>query len=226
MERMLILGVLLLLGLPHCRAIVQGEPDSGNKYSSGNGGGYDVRCSAVLVSPTMLLTAAHCVVVEAHPLANDPSEGLKHDLAFIKLKTGITGTPLAPLPPQQVLDDIRESGGFAPDGALTVVGYGRTQQILTPGAELPNNNRDRRFTPADFNRLTINRIEASLSLQRGAGGSVCSGDSGGAVFYASTGLLAGITIEADNICSKFAKAQRLDTSAARRWLAAQGINLP
>lgn len=27
----------------------------------GNGGGYDVRCSAVLVSPTMLLTAAHCV---------------------------------------------------------------------------------------------------------------------------------------------------------------------
>ncbi|WIA39995.1 hypothetical protein OEZ86_013421 [Tetradesmus obliquus] len=175
----------------------------------------------------MLLTAAHCVgdftyvscdwtisdkptlyttsAVEAHPLANDPSEGLKHDLAFIKLKTGITGTPLAPVPPQQVLDDIRESGGFAPDGALTVVGYGRTQQILTPGAELPNNNRDRRFTPADFNRLTINRIEASLSLQRGAGGSVCSGDSGGAVFYASTGLLAGITIEADNICSKFAK---------------------
>jgi hypothetical protein len=33
----------------------------------------------------------------------------------------------------------------------------------------------------------------------------CSGDSGGAMFYAATGLLAGITIEADNICSKFAK---------------------
>jgi hypothetical protein len=32
-----------------------------------------------------------------------------------------------------------------------------------------------------------------------------AGDSGGAVFYAETGLLAGITIEADSQCMKIAK---------------------
>jgi hypothetical protein len=32
-----------------------------------------------------------------------------------------------------------------------------------------------------------------------------AGDSGGAAFYAATGLLAGITIEADSQCVKIAK---------------------
>jgi hypothetical protein len=43
--------------------------------------------------------------------------------------------------------------------------------------EIGNTNKQRQFTPADFNRLSINRIMASLSLQRGSGGSVCSGES-------------------------------------------------
>jgi hypothetical protein len=43
--------------------------------------------------------------------------------------------------------------------------------------EIGNTNKQRQFTPADFNRLTINRMEASLSLQRGSGGSVCGGES-------------------------------------------------
>jgi hypothetical protein len=37
MDRMLVLGVLLLLCIPHCQAIVQGIPDSSNQYSSVRG---------------------------------------------------------------------------------------------------------------------------------------------------------------------------------------------
>jgi hypothetical protein len=34
MEGVLFLSVLLLCSIPHCKAIVQGTPDSGNQYSS------------------------------------------------------------------------------------------------------------------------------------------------------------------------------------------------
>jgi hypothetical protein len=42
--------------------------------------------------------------------------------------------------------------------------------------EIGNTNKQRLFTPADFNRLTANRLMAGLSLQRGSGGSVCGGE--------------------------------------------------
>jgi hypothetical protein len=45
-----------------------------------------------------------------------------------------------------------------------------------PRAAIQNNNKVRHSTPADFNRLTMNKIEASVSLKRGVGGSVCSGE--------------------------------------------------
>lgn len=48
-------------------AIVQGTQDTGNNYSrvcallqQKPGGGYDIRCSAVMISPTVLISAAHC----------------------------------------------------------------------------------------------------------------------------------------------------------------------
>src|SRR5690348_5957162 len=58
--------IALWMQLQRTYAIVQGMPDTGNTYSkvctlvAVDGGGYDVMCSAVLISPSILLSAAHC----------------------------------------------------------------------------------------------------------------------------------------------------------------------
>jgi hypothetical protein len=64
----LLTALLLPLGIsPHAGAITGGEIDYGNTYSNVGmivfydaGDGYRYRCSATLVTPTVLLTAAHC----------------------------------------------------------------------------------------------------------------------------------------------------------------------
>lgn len=64
---LLLISLTLASHVQRAHAIVQGTLDSGNTYGkvcallqADQSGGYNARCSAVLINPSMLLTAAHC----------------------------------------------------------------------------------------------------------------------------------------------------------------------
>lgn len=58
-----------------------------------------------------------------------------------------------------------------------MVGYGGTQPIIDPSAPPVGGpvNKDRRYTTADYVRLTVTRLVINVSLAKGTGGSICRG---------------------------------------------------
>lgn len=167
-----------------------------------------------------------------HPSWRDASldEDQKQDLALLRLEgAGPSGGAAARLPIQWGLDDIKSAGTLAANGVVTVVGYGGTVTVQDPDTPLEvyrqrNNNKDRHSTPADVMRVTPSLVDINVSLNRGQGGSICYGDSGGGVFFKD--LLVGIVRESDRRCSRDIRATRLDTPPVRSWLALQGVSLP
>ena len=173
-------------------------------------------CSAVLVSPTVVVTAGHCVAGETSvsvgfdtlldPSSPELSTGTPHvdttpgsDLAVVVLDRASSITP-ASLPSARALEQVR---------SVVAVGYGYHEvkpEFAFDGL--------RRFASLEVKDLA----GATVELKERKDGSVCFGDSGGPQLDGD--IVVAITLGGARQCKGASTASRLDTPAARAFLGA------
>jgi hypothetical protein len=186
-------------------------------------------CSGTLIGATTFVTAAHCVAgagsaslavqfdtgtVPASGYRFDPAFGKNasdpHDLAVVTLawSPGIAPSLLAPVGSAD-----RSLKGMS----LTAVGYGYYDRVTGGGPPRFLYDGVRRSATAPVYSVQQDQIRV-LSNANGTGqGGVCFGDSGGPWYL--NGSVVGLTMGGDMACSGMSRVYRLDTPAARAFLA-------
>jgi secreted trypsin-like serine protease len=228
--------VALLVAVPAAEAIIGGNPDDGaHPYVAAISNGSTI-CSGAAISPTVVVTAAHCFNFPSQPVRvifdenyRSPTRTLwpgvwtahpgfcgdcdaVNDLAVVVLDDPVTLPRYAQLPALGLVDQLR---GHAD---VELVGYG-VQEVV----------RDhRQFVPVPASGL---RMKATADLfgipksgetglvkitarQRGA---ACYGDSGGPVLIGDT-IVAVNSFAANDACHGKTFAQRLDTAAMQSFV--------
>lgn len=228
-------------------AITYGEPDGGDHPNVGAlirenpDGTREIWCSGTLISPTVFLTAAHCVddvetlgwtayvtfdqewtsksklysgTIYLHP-DYTYRQNDPNDVAVIVFSQAIKGITPASLPSEGLLDRLSLKGQ-----KFTAVGYGVHEGGGPFG--FPSGN-DRWQSVSSFNSLTSAWLRLSQNPATGDGGT-CYGDSGGPNFLGSganeTSIIASLTVTGDRFCKALNSTYRLDTEAARSFLGA------
>ena len=255
-RKLLCLLVLALLSLaPGAFAITFGEPDGGDHPNVGGvvvdiDGDKFLVCTGTLISPTVFLTAAHCIFDGDYFVSFDSeitassklhpgtpfvhpdftfSQNDTHDLAVIVLAKAVKGITPAALPSAGLLDRMAADHTLHSQ-KFTAVGYGLHERVHTPGGGAPlfENNNERWRSVSEFNSLTQSWLRLSQNPATGDGGT-CFGDSGGPNFLGSgndeTPIIAAVTITGDAFCRATNVIYRLDTESARSFLG-QFVPLP
>jgi secreted trypsin-like serine protease len=223
---------------PYVGAIVVSDED-GQKF---------VWCSGTLISPTVFLTAAHCVVdheqygvtfegvtfdstfdpgsssltsgtLHAHPLF-EREAAYFHDIAVIELDRRVRGVGYGKLPRARLLDRLNQAGTLE-DQKFTSVGYGDQERTHEPGSGSPDYGTEevRMFSTQLFQTLTKNHLKLTQNPALGYGGT-CYGDSGGPLFLGgpSSNQLVALTSTGDAVCTATSVNYRLDIPEARAFL--------
>jgi len=203
----------------------------------GGDGTADFLCSGSLISPTVLLTAGHCLLgpgtvyyisfvpdvlplppASAFIVSTTAFTSTTDDIGVIILPAGsTTGIPVYDLPTLGLLDQLSEGGGLARDRAV-IVGYGvdRLQGMQT--SELDG---VRKVTMAKIQGLVGGFIVLSGAEGNSSHGSVCFGDSGGPMFLANgdPNTIVGVNDAVRHEgCQAHAYDVRLDTPTALSFL--------
>ena len=249
------LAALLASGV--AGAITYGQPDDNrHPYVGALVGSVQVEdsqvkfvlCSGTLISPTVFLTAAHCVVdneqygisvegvtfdptfdpqtsplftgtVHAHPDVERISNYF-HDIAVVVLDSPVEMNRYGELPPAGLLDELNQDRGLRGE-EFTSVGYGRRERTHEPGSGSPLYGASgvRMFSTQLFRTLTKNHLKLSQNPALGYGGT-CYGDSGGPIFLgdATSNQLVALTSTGDAVCTATSVNYRLDTPEARSFL--------
>lgn len=235
--------------------IVNGTP-TGSAYGSvgallydfdGNGrlDGWDQACTGTLVSPTVFLTAAHCVVggypanaqfyvtfdselfpapktvIAARSFHYDPAygrdQGDPHDIAVVILPERSTRgvTPLR-LPAAGALDALAAKNGLG-GRSFVNVGYG----VSASRTGVPSFGYDgrRRVSTAEFSSLQDAWLDLLMNTAATGEGGDCYGDSGGPKFLqGQEDVVLGIVSTGDYPCRATSRSYRVDTPSARAFL--------
>lgn len=217
------------------------------------GGTIDIVCSGTLVSPTVFLTAAHCVnwmpgegidpndvyvtfdtaysagvsTLQRGTYHVNPNYGHDNsdlnDVAVVVLDEPITDITPAVLPPAGLLDDLKAADALKGQPFVTV-GYGTVRDDKTGGTHSFYWEGARRFTTGTYNALTKGWLKISMNPSTGDGGT-CYGDSGGPHFLGETNMVVSVTVTGDVPCRATDVTYRLDIASARAYLA-QFVKLP
>ena len=225
------------------------HPEAGALYfSASTDGAKSLACSGVLIDRAAFLTAAHCfadvvratgvlplawVTFDQHPttastyypgsVTLDPAydKTTTHDNLYADDVNDFAVVHLADDPnitpaqlPRAGYDDSLPRGQ-----ALTVVGYGTS---VTQGGGAPTYppTGQREAAALTLQTVTTAWTHESQNPVLGNGGA-CGGDSGGPNYLAGTHLVLSTTITGDMVCRATNVSIRLDTSAARAFLATQ-----
>lgn len=192
------------------------------------------------LSPTVFLTAAHCgddntrvrVTFDTAYVVGDPTysgtfhadplysqvQSDPHDIAVVTLNKPINSIQPAALPTAGALSKLSSTQTF------TAVGYGAYGVVNGPGGKAYLYDDVRMVAVGTLNSTNPSWLRISMNEALGDGGT-CYGDSGGPNFLGSTTVLAATTITGDAVCRATNVVYRLDTPAARTFLA-QFVTLP
>jgi hypothetical protein len=240
---------LLVLMCANAHAITFGQADGSKHPEVGALVDYDSKgtayafCTGTLISPTVMLTAAHCnpgveqvkvtfesqvqnaaLMYMGHYIANPDyrkSQDDPHDIAVIVFDQAIPGIVPAKLPTLGLFDTLKNNGLM--DGThYTAVGYGGQERNFDGNGKPVIAYEDRReWAVSAFGAMTQAWLRLSQNNAIGNGGT-CYGDSGGPNFIGSadgeTAVLAGTTITGDMQCVQSNVIYRLDTESARGFM--------
>jgi secreted trypsin-like serine protease len=213
----------------------------------------DIVCSGTLISPTVFLTAAHCVnwmpgagiapdgvyvtfdsvyeigvsTMYRGTYHTNPNYGHDNsnlnDVAVVVLDHPITGITPATLPSAGLLDELR-ANGLLKNQSFVAVGYGTVRDDKTGGTHPFYWEGARRFAAGTYNALTPGWLKISMNPSTGDGGT-CYGDSGGPHFLGDSNMVVSVTVTGDTPCRATDVTYRLDIESARAYLA-QFVDLP
>jgi len=212
-------------------ALQGGAPDSAHGYVGAMLTPDGALCSGVLVSPTVFVTAAHCVTTDGELVA----------LAFDEFPTGPSAVGLAYRDPAWVaqpgglshsdLNDVavvKIVGGNVPSSYAQrpAVGYDDT----LPNNQLVDNlgygvQDAKTLSGAGFRQIVTEKIvpgggATGANFLKISGGSTCFGDSGGPNLQAGTNIVLAInSYGASASCNAVSYSQRLDTQQVHDFIA-------
>lgn len=247
MKRLIVLlaAILTAVAAQPASAIVFGESDAGRHPQTGamvvefEDGTRDWICSGTLISPTVFLTASHCVEDFEHAwvtFAEDADDGIAegdlhlgttythpewggaryddpHDIAVIVLEKPVDIEP-ASIAPLGTIDDWSNKELRAQ--RFTAVGYGGERESFAGGI-LPVYNGERRLAYQAAHGANSVWLNLAMTPSNGNGGT-CYGDSGGPHFIGDTDVIISITVTGDVPCKAFDKTYRVDTAEAQEFL--------
>ncbi len=222
----------------------QKHPAVGALLDTDQSGNLYAYCSGTLISPTILLTAAHCDPVDpehvgvtfepnarnaavvytgkfhAHP-GYSPAQNDPHDIAVIEFAEPVPVIEPAQLPTLGLFDTLKDNG-LLKGSHYTAVGYGGQERNFDgQGRPIIAYEDTREWSVQSFNALNHAWLRLSQNRATGDGGA-CYGDSGGPNFIGSgaseSNVIAGTTITGDMQCVATNVIYRLDTPSAQTFL--------